>query len=885
MKKLLLIAGIGVMVQATPFWTRPDFEKAAASPRGPAVRQAEAGDRGGDWQRWSYIHELVQTARFVANMQVSDTLNPEYGGVIEGEDQMTLVQTDNTQEAIWIWCRYYEIIGDTAYFPNIRKAWVYVMHYPAYNEENSGSDYYRVWNCGLALFAETKYHGVFNDTAYAWYADTCARFILSHPLSFTVSDPYYRQLHPKVTGLAAGMLYQYGKRMGNQNYQDSALAYGNRVKTWIEADPTVNINDEVWAMSGGTCVWGLCRSVFDADTAAGVAWLNSYLPDMKYFQPNGTWNNSWNIWYANAYNFSGRISGNGVYLRYHHYLTDSLLVQDFDDDGGVPPTRGWSQSQDHSWVSNYMVFMGFEGLIDSIKTFDAGVSSLSARGRRPFFLIGDSLRLSVVAANYGFSPISNVLVSLNGPINSDTTVSFSIGEEDTIRAPVPWVPGDTGTYAFSAVTFHVNDQRPDNDTIANVFRIRPRRAVAGAVSDTTAGHGVYAKLYFQFLGDTGRVYFDSAFTDSASGVFHVNLIDSMYQLDARTDIPYPDFSDSGLYVSPDSTSAMYYGVRPADLLIVNRDYLGRYASYYTVPLDSLNIRGKVWTPVDQGVFPFSRINEFNHDIIIWYTGQTATNNIIPAEQESLITFLEGGGRLLISGQNIGEELNNSPFYRNYLHARLVSNSNPATRSYPDPVDSLGNGMGRLFTSGGAQNQYSRDVIDADSLAHRFLYYDSTLVNGAGIWYNDPLNNSKIIYLGFGIEAVHKPPSWTGFMSRKALLSHFLNWFGLTGIGERTDDEVTVNKFELYPNPARSILNIQFMFQDAGCMNNNLSVKIYDINGRLVKSFSISQSLSPNPSALTWRCEDNAGRRVPAGVYFVRLENSGRTATRKAIILK
>lgn len=295
-----------------------------------------------------------------------------------------------------------------------------------------------------------------------------------------------------------------------------------------------------------------------------------------------------------------------------------------------------------------------------------------------------------------------------------------------------------------------------------------------------------------------------------------------------------------------------------------------------MPLDSLNIRGKVWTPVDQGIFPFGRISEFNHDIIIWYTGQTATNNILPAEQESLMTFLDTGGRLLISGQNIGEELYNTPFYRNYLHARLVSNSNPATRSYPDPADSLGNGMGRLFTSGGAQNQYSRDVIEADSVAHRFLYYDSTLVNGAGVWYNDPLNNSKIIYLGFGIEAVHKPPSWSGFMSRKALLSHFLNWFGLAGIGERTDDEVTVDKIDIYPNPARRRLQISI-----GHSAKSIGLKIYDISGRLIRSFT----LGPIPSALCWDCTDHAGRRVPAGVYFVRFENAGRTATRKAVILK
>ena len=136
-----------------PYWTEQDFINADSIPRGTPVMQYDTGPLRAEWQRWSYIHELCQTAGFVASMQVSDSLDPEFGGIIEGEDQLSVVETDNTQQAIWVWCRYYEITGDTMYFLNIRRAWIYVMNHPAYLEEGTDSDFYRVWNCGLALFA------------------------------------------------------------------------------------------------------------------------------------------------------------------------------------------------------------------------------------------------------------------------------------------------------------------------------------------------------------------------------------------------------------------------------------------------------------------------------------------------------------------------------------------------------------------------------------------------------------------------------------------------------------------------------------------------------------------------------------------------------------
>jgi hypothetical protein len=63
----------------------------------------------------------------------------------------------------------------------------------------------------------------------------------------------------------------------------------------------------------------------------------------------------------------------------------------------------------------------------------------------------------------------------------------------------------------------------------------------------------------------------------------------------------------------------------------------------------------------------------------------------------------------------------------------------------------------------------------------------------------------------------------------------------------------------------------------------IALKIYDISGRLVKSYA----LNPTPSALSviWKGDDETGRTVDAGVYFVKLTSDGQELVRKAILLK
>ena len=66
---------------------------------------------------YDYRAKFLQECRWLTTQQAAS------GGIVEGEDYTSVVESDNTQEAIWIWSRYAELTGDYAtYEPNINKA-------------------------------------------------------------------------------------------------------------------------------------------------------------------------------------------------------------------------------------------------------------------------------------------------------------------------------------------------------------------------------------------------------------------------------------------------------------------------------------------------------------------------------------------------------------------------------------------------------------------------------------------------------------------------------------------------------------------------------------------------------------------------------------------
>ena len=87
-----------------------------------------------------------------------------------------------------------------------------------------------------------------------------------------------------------------------------------------------------------------------------------------------------------------------------------------------------------------------------------------------------------------------------------------------------------------------------------------------------------------------------------------------------------------------------------------------------------------------------------------------------------------------------------------------------------------------------------------------------------------------------------------------------------------------------PNPARTAARISFALPSSAALGPEPRLGLYGIDGRRVRSLD-PNGQSPGIHTVTWDLEDDAGRRVPAGVYFVRLEWSGRRLERSIAVVR
>ncbi len=122
------------------------------------------------------------------------------------------------------------------------------------------------------------------------------------------------------------------------------------------------------------------------------------------------------------------------------------------------------------------------------------------------------------------------------------------------------------------------------------------------------------------------------------------------------------------------------------------------------------------------------------------------------------------------------------------------------------------------------------------------------------------------------------PYYAGLSPEDAIFFQYLAWQTVSAIIDNQEDRLLpVMQFKIYPNPFK---NYTIIFTQIS------HIRLYDINGRLVKSFSRSNS-QPRISnySFIWDGTNEQGIKVPEGAYFCRLDMPKQTLIKKILLVR
>ncbi|TES90460.1 MAG: hypothetical protein E3J87_10020, partial [Candidatus Cloacimonadota bacterium] len=157
--------------------------------------------------------------------------------------------------------------------------------------------------------------------------------------------------------------------------------------------------------------------------------------------------------------------------------------------------------------------------------------------------------------------------------------------------------------------------------------------------------------------------------------------------------------------------------RPDIIFIDNDggDAYGNVESYFAATIESLGI---IYDMASDSAIEMQFLDEYA--VIVWFTGSLDNNTVTSANQTLLVNYLDGGGKLFITGQDIGHDIGGTAFYANYLHSIFVTDDVNYYGILGVSGDPIGGGLTLTITGGGgANNQSSPSAIsktsDADSV--------------------------------------------------------------------------------------------------------------------------------------------------------------------------
>jgi len=294
--------------------------------------------------------------------------------------------------------------------------------------------------------------------------------------------------------------------------------------------------------------------------------------------------------------------------------------------------------------------------------------------------------------------------------------------------------------------------------------------------------------------------FAASYPDISAGGTGSSL--TPYQFEVGEDCPQGhlatmilQISGWGLY-STEDTFEVLIGQKP--ILLVDDDGGGSYESYFLTALDSVGLAYDVWTYETFGAPTDSLLEQYQ--AVVWTTGPDYgtigdPQTLTATDQERLMTYLDDGGSIFLSSQDLLYDNNLNTFITDYLHVAgrnidenihsvagmsddTISDGMSFNLSYPfyNLSDCIvpGSGATGIFSQTGKASSAFGEGVPTDRLSGAG---SSGLLDSCALRYPASGQSTyKVVFFAFPFEAVPQTGSYPD--NSYTLMRRIMGWFGV-----------------------------------------------------------------------------------------------------------
>jgi hypothetical protein len=478
--------------------------------------------------------------------------------------------------------------------------------------------------------------------------------------------------------------------------------------------------------------------------------------------------------------------------------------------------------------------------------------------------------VTVLVGNAGLQSFGSVTIRVSGGFTGQGTTSLEFADVDSV-AMGQWSPAQTGDVQL---TMSVEDGvgPAANDTASLVVHVLGWGQIQGLVLDQQSSVPLRAtlKCYNQEFPSPDPTYI--GFTDSLTGFYQIPVTEGNYRVVVDPQPPYTDREITDLQVIIGGVATANFSLNPAYVLLVDDDGGASYQQFYLTPLAQAGFDAYHWDVTTEGS-PGTEMNLFSG--VIWFTGNQLDGVLNGAEQAALADYLDGGGNLFLTGQNIAEGLAGQPFLADYLKSAFMDSNSGVFQVYGIPGDPVTSGLSLLLVGGtGANNQNSKDVVAALSPGTESMYYSGSSQPVAAVRVDSPY---RLLFLACGLEGAS---GLAGTSTRQQVLEAVMAWFQIpSSVPGEVEPQLPPQYYgmlSLAPNPFNSGVRVTFSL----AVKSKAEMLIFDALGRRVEILPLGV-LQPGYQNVHYQFP----AQISSGVYLFMLKTPSDRATVRGFLVK